>query len=235
MSDKPVDLRLDKVETTQMQDYFLGRIRSLQSVDDAVASLYDTLRDTGELDNTYVIFTSDNGYALGEHRFFKKNKLSQEVLSVPLLVAGPGIAAGTRIDRISTLVDLSVTMLDIADVEPSLPSDGLSLLGPLQGLPMPWRDTTLVQTGDSSRSGFQPGWRYRGVQTKRYLYGISVNDPKNEFLYDRSLDPAETDSVVHSPAYRLVRSELRRRAYELMVCSGPDCNQQFGPVPLPTG
>ena len=136
-----------------------ARLRALQSVDRAVGSLVETLRETGELDNTVIVFTSDNGYSLGEHRFIGKNVLTEPVLQVPLLVRGPGIAPGTTSDLPVTLVDLPATFAAIAGGDPRL-AGRRHVLGarPCAGSDQPFRDTTLVQTGDDGGDG----WAYRG-------------------------------------------------------------------------
>jgi arylsulfatase A-like enzyme len=96
MSDKEMIVRKRRpLSRRAMTTLNLARIRSLLSVDDAVKHLVSTLRRTGELDSTYIVFTSDNGYALGEHRYTGKDRLSDEILDVPLVIRGPGVPAGT--------------------------------------------------------------------------------------------------------------------------------------------
>lgn len=204
-----------------------ARLRSLQAVDRAVESLVRTLRETGELDNTYLVFSSDNGYALGEHRFVGKNVLTQPALQIPLLVRGPGVVAGATSQLPATLVDLPVTFADLAGVSPAWAVDGASLVPALGAEEQPFRDTTLVQTGESSGDG----WAYRGVRTDRYLYGVNGSDA---FLYDRFRDPGELVNLVDDPAYAAVRAELEQRRTELVSCAGASCNQQFGPLPEPS-
>lgn len=218
----------EKVSRKSMTTHFRARIRSLQAVDRAVASMIDTLRETGELDNTYIVFTSDNGYSLGEHRFFGKNVLTQEVLQVPLLVRGPGIEPGTRSQLPSSLVDLPATFAEMGGADPMLAQDGTSLLGTLLDQGQSFRDTTLVQTGRDTGDG----WAYRGVRTERYLFGVHTATGV-PFLYDDRLDPDQVRNVATRPRYKLVVKELRRRYAVLEDCSGADCNRVFGPIPDP--
>jgi arylsulfatase A-like enzyme len=203
-----------------------ARLRALQSVDRAVGSLVDTLRETGELDHTVIVFSSDNGYSLGEHRFIGKNVLTQPVLQVPLLVRGPGIAPGTTSDLPVTLVDLPTTFAAIAGATPGWVVDGTSVVPTLRGLDQPFRDTTLVQTGDESGDG----WAYRGVRTDRYLYGVNGSDA---FLYDDDLDPHQLVNRIDDPAYADVRAALEERRSRLITCRGWLCNQTFGALPDP--
>ncbi len=203
-----------------------ARLQSLQAVDRAVGSLVETLDQQGVLDDTYIVFTSDNGYSLGEHRFVGKDVLTDEALQVPLLVRGPGIAPGTTSDLPVTLVDLPATFAALTGVTPQWQVDGTSLAPTLTGESQAFRDTTLIQTGRTLGNG----WSHRGVRTDRYLYGT---DGVDGFLYDRLLDPDEMVNLVDDPAYADVVATLEQRRRELVTCAGWTCNQQFGPVPDP--
>lgn len=219
-----------------VQDLYLGRIRALQSVDDAVGRLVATLRETGELDNTYIFFASDNGFALGEHAELTKNLLMKEVLNVPLIVSGPDVQVNASQPQITSLVDVARTFLDLAHVQMTAhPLDGKSLVPLLRGVKNPvWRDTTLVQTGSSKTNGVRhPGWADRGVQTTRYLYGRRVNAARGtgEYLYDRKSDRYEMRNLIGAPGYTAVTKELRIRFADLQGCSGSDCNERFGTMP----
>jgi arylsulfatase A-like enzyme len=214
----------------------IGRIRSLQSVDDFMETLFATLEARGELDNTWVVFASDNGYMLGEHTLARKNFLVRESLDVPVIVRGPGVSRpGSTNQRIISLVDLPKTFLDITRTKPEKPIDGASILPLLRNPQARWRDTTLVQTGTSSTSGPHPGWAYRGVQTSRYLLALDVNRRGGGYLFDRVKDPHERRNVIHSPRYRAVAKALRKRYRALASCNGEiRCNRRFGPLPIPT-
>ena len=195
-------------------------------MDRAVGSLVDTLDEQGVLDDTYLVFTSDNGYSLGEHRFVGKDVLTDEALQVPLLVRGPGIAPGSTSDLPVTLVDLPATFAALTGVAPQWQVDGTSLAPTLQGAGQSFRDTTLIQTGRT----LGDGWSHRGVRTDRYLYGT---DGADGFLYDRLADPDEQVNLIDDPAYDAVRAALELRRTELLDCAGWTCNQDFGPLPEP--
>jgi arylsulfatase A-like enzyme len=228
VTDQPAYLRhLSPVRRADISAENTARLQSLQAVDRAVGSLVETLDQQGELDNTYIVFSSDNGYSLGEHRFVGKDVLTDEALQVPLLVRGPGIGPGTTSDLPATLVDLPATFAALTGVSPAWQVDGTSLVPTLLGGEQPFRDTTLVQTGRT----LGDGWSHRGVRTERYLYGTDGTDA---FLYDRLLDPDEMVNLVDDPAYAAVRAALDLRRAELVDCAGWTCNQQFGPVPEPT-
>lgn len=213
----------------------LARIRSLLSVDKAVAHAVAALRRTGELDDTYIVLTSDNGYALGEHRYTGKDRLFDEILDVPLVVRGPGIPADSRSSRAVSLVDLTTTLAQLMSLTPTLITDGESFAPTLRDPAMPGRrDTMLIQTGAKDPSARFPGWSYRGVLTQRYSYARRVNNgPTDGFLYDRHQDPHELRNLLTSERYRAVRRELERRYRALAGCAGSACNRDFGPLPRP--
>ena len=101
----------------------------LLSVDDQVERIMNTLRLEGQLDNTYVIFLSDNGYFGGEHRIRQGKYLPHEPSShVPMMIRGPGILPGQTSSTLVSNVDIASTIADIADADPTLQQDGRSLL-----------------------------------------------------------------------------------------------------------
>lgn len=224
-----------KLSPRAMKRLSLARIRSLLSVDEAVAHAVAALERAGELDETYFVFTSDNGFALGEHRYMGKDRLTDEALDVPLVVRGPGIPADTRSSRQVSLIDLTETLVDIMDLTPTRTIDGESFERTLRNPSSPgFRDTMLIQTGGKQTRVKHPGWTYRGVLTQRYNYGRRVNNgPDDGFLYDRHKDPHELRNVLTNKRYRAVRRELERRLKQLADCAGSDCNRDFGPLPRP--
>ena len=229
VTDQPAYLRrLSPVSRADVSAENRARLQSLQAVDRAVGSLVATLAAEGVLDTTYIVFSSDNGYSLGEHRFVGKDVLTDEALQVPLLVRGPGIAPGGVSDLPATLVDLPATFAGLTDVRPGWMVDGTSLVPELTGHSQLFRDTTLIQTGRT----LGDGWSHRGVRTERYLYGT---DGYDGFLYDRELDPDGLVNLYDDARYAVVRSALELRRVELVSCAGWTCNQVFGPLPEPLG
>lgn len=151
VSDKPSWVAaLPRLTATQIDDIdalHRKRLQSLLAVDEMVKAIVDTLRDTGQLDNTYLFFASDNGYHEGQHRFESgKNTGYEEDLMVPLSVRGPGVPAGLVIDRFTANVDYAPTFADIAGIGTPSWVDGRSLLGLMQGQsPASWRQVLLLE------------------------------------------------------------------------------------------
>ena len=238
VSDKQAYVR-DKefFDRDEVEDLVAGRIASLRAVDQAVAKVVRQLKDDGELDNTYLVFITDNGYLLGQHRHRGKILGYEDALRTPMLVRGPGVEAGSRTDEVATLVDLPATFFDIADATPDLRIDGISLLRTWQGRgpgPYDHRDGVLIQAGAMHGSGTgNSRWYFRGVRTHRYTYMKFVDGFVE--LYDRKIDPYQVTNLATSAQYRKVKRTLAARTRDLSVCSGvASCNRQYGPVPKVT-
>ncbi len=200
-----------------------ARIRSLKSVDDQIGGMVKTLREQGLLRETYIFFTSDNGFVLGEHRLKGKNFPYEEVIRVPLLVRGPGVAAGSAAHGMYGLVDLAPTFLDIAaaDANPTPALDGRSMM-PTLTRGRPGYDRYLIQAGDTDKQ-----WWWRGVRSKNFTY-VRYDDGFEE-LYDLRHDPHQLANRAARPQYAAILEEHRARLEQLEGCSGPDCWQGDAP------
>ncbi len=207
---------------------FRGRIRSLQAVDEAVEAAVRALEETGELDNTLILFTTDNGYLLGEHRYTKKDVPYEQALHTPLLMRGPGVPAGVDRRRTVTLVDLAPTIVAAAGARATHVMDGRSILPVARGVGA-GHETVLILAGARNEREMDAGWGFRGVRTSRYTYAWYPNRRFAE-LYDRKRDPAQLRNVAGHRRYREVQRELVKRMRRLKSCSGPECNRRFGPI-----
>jgi N-acetylglucosamine-6-sulfatase len=134
-------------ETTAIDSLYRKRIQSLQAVDRGVAHLVHTLKVTKQLDNTYIVFASDNGFHLGQHRMPAGKQTAYESdIHVPLLVRGPGVRVGAHESRLAGNTDLAPTFEAMAGVRSPAFTDGRSLLPLLEGHPPShWRKGYLVE------------------------------------------------------------------------------------------
>jgi arylsulfatase A-like enzyme len=161
MRDKPSWLRdipqMNSEVKARVDDLYRRRIQSLQAIDDSVANLMDTLQRNGQLQNTYVVFTSDNGYHLGQHRM-PAGKLTayDEDIHVPLIVRGPGVPDRTREQMVGN-VDFAPTFADLAGVKPPKDVDGRSFAPLLGSGPAPehWRNAYLIEHWRQTRKDGQ--------------------------------------------------------------------------------
>ncbi len=142
---------------------YLGRSESLLAVDELVARLLRTLRESGELRDTYFIFTSDNGYLLGEHGLTGKGVAYAESVRVPLMIRGPGIEAGERSDSLVANIDLAPTITSLASAQPGREFDGSSLLGLLLDGDELGRKQVLLELLEGHDA-------FRSVRTDRWMY-----------------------------------------------------------------
>jgi arylsulfatase A-like enzyme len=213
VSDKPSYLVKCKCRTARLVHEFQRRIASLQSVDQQVRNVVRALSDTGELDNTVIMFVSDNGYQLGEHRLRGKNYPYEESLQVPFLIRGPGIPAGVKTDAVMGMVDVAATITDLTGAAPERTPDGRSIMPVITGRASGY-GSMLIQAGTGQRP-----WLWRGVRTGRWTYVEHTSGAIE--LYDRATDPYEDRNLAGRRPH--VQSRLADRLNELKSCSGPAC------------
>ncbi len=215
------------------------------------------LRESGELDNTYIFFTSDNGWHAGEHRLTAgKWTAYEEDVKVPLIVRGPGVPAGRTLPHMVLNNDLAPTFADLAGVDHPDFVDGRSLEPLLTDDPPPledWRSAFLVEaatelgpTAVPPLSGDQlpEDWRnvpredwgrpgLEAVRTVDRLY-VEYGDGERE-LYDLKKDPYQLDNRYETANLEHLR-RLQGRLAALRACSGSDCRAaEEGPAPRWSG
>jgi N-acetylglucosamine-6-sulfatase len=153
VSDKPAWINdnppLNPDQITRAEDLYRKRLQSMLAVDDMIGRIVDALHETGELDNTYLFFTSDNGYHLGQHRLTSgKWTAYEEDIRVPLIVRGPGVPKGQTLDQLVLNNDFAPTFAELAGAETPEFVDGRSLVPLLGDDPPPtqdWRQAFLVE------------------------------------------------------------------------------------------
>ena len=115
--------RLDADAIAWLEDEYRRRLRSLQAIDDMVEAIVGTLESTGVLQSTYIIYTSDNGFHMGEHRLIAgKDTAYEEDIRVPMAMRGPGVPEGGRIAALALNIDLAPTFADMAGIGHPPPS-----------------------------------------------------------------------------------------------------------------
>lgn len=227
VTDKPLWIRnlskLTSTDKTTIDNTYRDRLRALQSVDDMVESMVNKLTALGKLDNTYFIFTSDQGFMLGEHRIkHGKGNSYEEAIRVPMVVRGPGVAVGAS-SSIVLHTDLMPTILDLT--VGGIPSfvDGRSFRTLLNGsVPKRWRSRFLIEhpvepTIDVA-FGAPP---HHSIRTKRYLYTEYVYTSEKEF-YDLGTDPYQLTNSYSYPGGTVITG-LQADLATLKTCAGITC------------
>lgn len=206
ISDKPPWMRkLPLANEAEVDHEYLQHVRALQAVDRAIRDLVDALSRRGTLDDALIIFTSDHGFAYGEHRWRTKLCPHEACTKVPLLIRAPGVTPGTR-DQLVSNVDLAPTIAAWAGIDPPTGGDGLNLLPLLADASTPWRTALLMETLATRNSlGNVDVWR--GVVTASHLYVEYARGERE--LYDLVTDPDELVNRAADPSMAATREALR--------------------------
>jgi arylsulfatase A-like enzyme len=262
VNDKPRFIReapylsLSDIHTYRV--YYDKQLEALRSVDDGVKEIVDTLGSLHRLRNTYVIFTSDNGFFFGEHRLLGGKFLAYEPSThLPFLIRGPGIKPNSQSNEIVGNTDIAPTVLELAGAKADKSIDGRSLVPFLHdpGLTTlrPFLFESFVETDDVEAAGAidQPGPQsrpeskragatasllappkdYEGILLGPYKY-IAWPDGEKE-LYDLEKDPYELHNIVRVPNYFPVRNFLHHELLNrLEDCVGRTCREEAARVPL---
>jgi arylsulfatase A-like enzyme len=251
-------LSLNDIHTYRV--YYDKALESLRSIDDGVKQLIDTLGSLHRLRNTYVIFTSDNGFFFGEHRLIGGKFLAYEPSThLPFLIRGPHIRPGSESNEVVGNIDIAPTVLELAGVEADKSIDGRSMVPFMQDPALrtlrPYLFESFVESSDVEEQGAiaEPGDQssrntarkrpganasllappkdYEGLRLGPYKY-IAWPDGEKE-LYDLEKDPYELNNIVRTPNYFPVRNFLHHELLNrLEDCVGRTCSEEASEIPL---
>lgn len=237
----------------KIRNSYRTAVGSLQAVDKGVAFLYKTLKQTGQLRNTYIIFTSDNGLFYGDHRFLTSKALAyQESARLPFVIMGPDIPKGKVSHRASSVVDVAPTILKLTDTpRGNLRLDGSSMnsgwlhpkakkrrvqlieyIGPgdLEGNHKGLQHTPYIL--DPNRPASKPpNVRYTAVKIGKFKY-VEYNQGGTE-LYDLRNDPNELYNQSDNPGYTKLKRYMKKNLKIAQICSGQSCRRDPGKIPRP--
>jgi arylsulfatase A-like enzyme len=209
-------------EVERTDRLYRDRLGTLLAVDEMIDRLMRELGALGELDNTYVFFTSDNGFLLGQHRFpHGKDAPYEESIRVPLIVRGPDVPQNRRHDALVANIDLASTFVELGRGRVPDTVDGRSLVPLLGGAtPAGWREDLLIEHWTDSDSGL-PDWF--GVRTRTTVY-VEYPATREIELYDLRNDPYQMESQ-HLAADAATLQRLSDRVAALAGCRGAACRQ----------
>jgi len=215
-----IDMKLegDDLLKWKYQRYLRDYLRCIKTVDDEVGRLLDYLEKEGLMDNTIIVYTSDQGFYMGEHGWFDKRFMYEESFRTPLIVRHPGnMKRGGICDALVQNIDYAPTYLAAAGLEKPAFMEGTSLIPLLGGnTPADWREYLYYHYYDYP--AIHMVRRHDGVRDNRYklihFYGEGAwgnSDIKCNELYDLEKDPEEIKNVYGDPAYQEVVQRLQAR------------------------
>jgi len=203
---------------------YRNRTASAVDLDDMIGVLLQGIEDLGVEDSTYVIFSSDNGFHLGEHRLlFGKEHPYETDVSLPLYIMGPGVPANSTLLHPTNHLDITATIVELAGATPKGPPlDGKSFaseLGPSPGDPAQWRDFSFTEHFGNALT-----WQAirRPLSAPRTKFTLWCGDGTME-VFDLDGDRWELDNTVQGAGASLAASELPLAVF-LGTCSGAECS-----------
>jgi len=226
VNDKPIFMKEQKLITNQecIDSVMRDRMESLRSVDDLIGDLFLALKDKNIVDNTVVIFTSDNGFLFGEHRIAGKVAPYDESIRVPLVIKFPGIEK-QQLDHLVLNNDLVPTIAELAGLHPQKPIDGFSLM------PIVIDPSKKLREGFLVESWFY-NYSYHEIRTQNFSY-ITYSHVTNlhalnftEF-YDMTEDPYQLDNLASCTDQKCVQilADLSIFLNELKNCENGSCQK----------
>lgn len=199
----------DDLTRWKYQRYMKDYLRVIAAVDDSIGRLLEALDRHGLAENTIVVYSSDQGFYLGDHGWYDKRWMFEESLRMPFLMRWPGrIEPGTEIEALTHNIDFAPTFIDAAGLEPPAEVQGESFLPLLEDPEAPWRDAVYYHYyDDPCEHGVA---KHYGIRTHDYklMYYYAVGDWD---MFDLRRDPQELTSVFGDPQYASIRDELMTR------------------------
>ncbi len=193
-----------------VKDHYCG----IESNDEDIGQVLALLERQGLLDDTAIVWSSDHGFFLGEHRFYDKRLMYEPSIRIPLMIRyPPRIPAGSRPQRMALNLDLAPTLLDLARVSPPARYQGTTLLQLVADPKARWRTDWLYEYYEYP--GYEEVRPCRGVRTERYKYIHYFTAPEEFELYDLKSDPDEMHNLYGEAAHQALGAQLAARLAEL--------------------
>jgi len=198
-----------------------SRLRMLASVDEGLGQILEALEGQRELDNTLIVFTSDEGYFYGEHCLSVERRLAyEESARIPLLMRWPKlIKAGRVIDEFTLSIDLAPTLLDVGRAPAAKGIHGRSLAPLLRGEQVPWRKSILIEHFSDGVFPRMSRMGYQCVRTEQWKYIHYVDLDGMDELYDLHADPFEMKNVIGQADARSALGEMKAELDRLLRAS----------------
>ncbi|MGH2925332.1 MAG: sulfatase family protein [Solirubrobacterales bacterium] len=222
---------LNQTEINNLDERFRKRAQSVQAVDDMIGRLRATLSANGVANNTYLVFSSDNGYHMGDHRLMQGKMTAFDTdISVPLVVVGPDVPAGKTVDKITENVDLRSTFSQLAGASVPNDVDGHSLVPLLHNANHgKWRTAALVEHHGPDTAKSDPDYQtaksgnpttYEAIRRQNDVYVEYANGDRE--YYNVAKDPYERHNT-YGALGPVKQARLHQTLTQLETCSGQSC------------
>ena len=199
--------------------YLKDYLRTIQSVDDGVGEVLNYLDEAGLSDNTIVVYTSDQGFYLGEHGWFDKRFMYEESLKTPFLIRYPKeIPAGSQVNELIQNLDYAPTFLDYANVKIPEDMQGESFRKIVSNETEEWRDAIYYTYYEYPSVHMVK--RHYGIRTDRYKLIHFYYDIDEWELFDLKNDPNEMNNIYDDPKYSEIKEQMHKKLSELRVKYG---------------
>ena len=212
--EKYPDMNEEDLMRFKYQRYMQDYMACIAAVDENVGRIIDYVEDNDLADNTIIVYTSDQGFYLGEHGWFDKRFMYEESMSTPLIIRWPGeVKPGSRSSELVQNLDFAETFLDAAGIEAPPDMQGESLVPILKGQDTEWRDALYYHYYEYPAVHMVK--KHYGIKTDRYKLIHFYDDIDEWELYDLEKDPYEMNNVYEDPGYWETRDELKEKLIEL--------------------
>lgn len=176
-------------------------------IDERIGDIFKAMEEKGLMDNTWIIYSSDHGENLGDHRLRQKIVFYESALNVPFIIRPPGGIKGWQSNGLTDHLDIVATLMEITGAEPLADNNGRSLVSQVQAGP----DATGAQQGNEVI--FSEVYGYTMARTERYKMAIDVKDRRPVELYDMVDDPTELRNLVNDPSLEKVRNQMQEQYF----------------------
>lgn len=230
VDDKPKHIRrigrFTSATVSAIDNEYRNSLRSLQAVDEMIEKVVQALTAQGEIDNTAIVFLSDNGISTGAHRFTDKTAPYAESLDIPMFIRVPGGPRGVTLPHLVANIDIPATIVDWARITPPANLEGRSLTPLLAATPTAvsaWRGDLLIEYWDNTNPATTLMPTYQGVRVENGVESALYvqHETTEEEYYDFKRDPFQLDSAVDGNPQTV--SRLNARMKVLAGCRGAAC------------
>jgi N-acetylglucosamine-6-sulfatase len=224
---KPVPERIEPEPWNPKNPKVMNYLRALLAVDKSAGDIRQCLEELNILDNTMIVFGSDNGFFVGAHQRGDKRLMYEESLRIPLMVRYPKLVKpGSANSEMVLNIDIAPTLIELAGAEVPAGMQGTSLMPLLKNETVEWRNSIMYEYFQEE---YAPGFvTVTGVRTTKYKFIENYEENDIDELYDLEKDPGEMNNVINVPGYQNIKLEMKAELEKLKVKYGYFNPQVYG-------